>query len=138
MNFQMLKLPMHLALAIVVVASSTVAAAQDTNKKPYIFDIYDQFVISNAAAKACSPPDAQSKARHDANFVTVTTHVRHTLMSDRYKKSPTDIDKFLAGRRMLLDKNVSEKISQIGCNNPDVQTITRRYQAQVNWQPPRS
>ncbi|QDH69918.1 hypothetical protein [Marilutibacter alkalisoli] len=138
MSFHMVRLPISLTLALVATASSIVAAAQDTGKKPYIFDMYDQFVISNAAAKACSPPDTQSKARHDANFATVTTHVRRILMSDHYKKSPAEIDKLLAGRKVLLDKEVSEKIAQIGCNNTDVQTITRRYKAQVDWQPPRS
>ena len=128
----------HLAFIIVVALSSATASAQDAGKNPYIFDIYDQFVISNAAAKACSPPDRQSEARHDANFATVTTHVRRTLMSDRYKKSSVEIDKFLSGRRAILDKEVSDKVSQLGCNNTDVQTITRRYNAQVNWQPPRS
>ena len=128
----------RLILIIFFASSSATASAQDADKKPYIFDIYDQFVISNAAAKACSPPDRQSEARHDANFATVTTHVRRTLMSDRYKKSPAEIDKLLSGRRAILDKEVSDKISQLGCNNTDVQTITRRYNAQVNWQPPRS
>ena len=138
MNFQRTRTSTLLVLTIVSIASSNIAAAQDTSAKPYIFDIYDQFVISNAAAKACSPPDAQSKARHDANFATVTTHVRNTLMSVRYKKSPAEINQLLAVLIALLVREVSEKIAKIGCNNADVQTITRRYNAQVNWQPPRS
>ena len=126
------------ALAIVASAFSAGAAAEEAKKKPYIFDIYDQFVISNAAARVCSPPDAQSKTRHDANFSIVSTQVRRVLLSDSYKKSPAEIDKLLNGRKVLLDKRVSEKIAQIGCNNADIQTITRRYKVQGIWQPPRS
>lgn len=138
MDGRMAKLPVLLALAIAAIASCSVVAAQDGSRKPYIFDIYDQFVISNAAARACAPPDARSRARHDANFATVIAQVRRTLLSDRYRKSAAEIDKLLAGRRTLLDKEVSGKIAQTGCNDTDVQTITRRYKAQVDWEPPRN
>jgi hypothetical protein len=109
------------------------AAAAD---KPYIFDMWDQFVISLEAAKACSPPSATDQARHDANFGVVTVHVSRTLAAAPFNKSGTEVESFLGGRKAALAQQAAQKISQLGCGNPDVQIITRRYKVQVDWQPP--
>ena len=116
---------------------SGAAQVEPPGSKPYLFDIFDQFVISAAAMKACSEPDASIRARHEGNFAVVARHVRRTLLSSKYGMSVIEIDRLLAGRKAALAEDVTGEIARHGCSNPDIRMVVLRYKAQADWRPPR-
>ncbi|BDU16589.1 hypothetical protein [Lysobacter auxotrophicus] len=128
------------ALVAVLVSPSLGAAQPDKGLAagkavPYIFQVWDQFVISNAAATVCEPADASSRKSHAANFALVSAHVRARIKAASPRKSDDEINRFLGGREAALARVSTQAAKQKGCNDPEIQQLVRRYQTQLRWRP---
>jgi hypothetical protein len=102
---------------------------------PDIFQVWDQFVISDAAAAVCEPADGPSKKLHAANFALVSAHVRARIKTASPLKSDDEVSRFLDGRKAALVRVTKEAAEQKGCDDAEVQQLVRRYQVQLRWRP---
>jgi len=122
-----------LALTLILSASS-VWAQQPTGMS--VLNIFDQFVISKAAAMACLPANPKLDASYDENFTAVYQaawkRLRHIKFSD---VSNDEITKTLDKRIAALGEKVTKDAETEGCNGKAYKELINLYNYHAVWNP---
>lgn len=100
-----------------------------------IYQVYDQFVISNAVASSCFKAEPKTVLKFGENFNAVIAAAAKDMM----KKNP-GLDKKLATKTLqdrmdLLTKTVKEKVKETGCDNPQAQQMVELFKKQAELEP---
>ena len=100
-----------------------------------ILQIYDQFVISSAAASRCIKPDPEDFKNFMANFEMVTVRSGQELERRNPDKTKEQIASSIKERGTEITNRVFDLVKERGCEDKDVQQIVQRFYAQAKWQP---
>lgn len=105
------------------------------SNSPDILQIYDQFVISSAAASRCAKPDKETLNYFLANFQIVSTYASQELKKRYPAQAKEQIANAIKNRSDSITHKIFELVREKGCNDPDIQQVVKRFFVQAKWQP---
>lgn len=123
---------MRKLIIFLMLAASTPSLADEG---PGMLQIYDQFVISSAAASKCAKPDDETLTAFLANFRMVSIYASQALQQQFPKRSRKEIDTAMAGKSRAITEKVNALVAEKGCADPDVQLVVKRFFVQAKWKP---
>jgi len=100
-----------------------------------ILKIFDQFIISNAAASQCIEIDDETATHFLSNFQMVTIHASQELAKQFPDFTEAQIAKSMERKSNLVTEKVIELVQIKGCNDPDIREVIRRFEVQAKWKP---
>lgn len=112
--------------------SLTFSYAQATERIG-ILKIYDQFIVSSAAAGQCIEISDEAATHFLANFQMVSIHASQELARQYPEHTELQIAKAMERKRDLLTSKVIELVRNRGCDDPDIQEVIRRFEVQAKW-----
>jgi hypothetical protein len=120
-----MKAPMKLqAIMSLALLASGQAFAQE---KPDILQIFDQFVLTSAAASKCAKPEEKTLTSFLANFQMISIRASMAL-SERYPGHTKDqIAGAMKRESEMLTQKVNEAISAKGCDDASIQDLLKRF-----------
>lgn len=121
--------------SLLAVAAATFACAAAAEQQPAILQIYDQFVVTSAAAGQCLKPDPEELKKFLANFQTVTVHAGAQLESANPGRTREDLAGVMKQRGEEITARVNDLIKQRGCDDKEVKMVVERFHAQAQWEP---
>ncbi len=116
-------------------SSTGVARAE---KGPDILQIFDMFVITNAAASSCEKPDDETLTNFLSNFQMVTIRASMELESRYPKKSKEQINEAMKKKSEYLTDKVKKIIKAEGCGTEKVKALVKRFYFHSKWNPYKS
>lgn len=102
---------------------------------PGILKIFDQFVVSSAAASKCAQPDKQTLTAFLANFQMVSVYTSQELQKQFPKRTKEEIATAMKGKSHEITEKVNALVAEKGCSDPDVQLVVKRFFVQAKWTP---
>jgi len=102
---------------------------------PGILNIFDQFVVSSAAASKCAQPDKETLTAFLANFQMVSVYTSQKLQKQFPKRSKEEIAAAMKGRSQAITEKVHSMVAEKGCSDQDVQLVVKRFFVQAKWKP---
>lgn len=123
---------MHRLLFLLTLVASPLFAA---GEGPDIFEIYDRFLISNAAALECAQPDEETRARFLVNLQIMTAYVAQGLEERFPDRNKTEIFRAISERNKALTESARAGVRQKGCSHPEVKTLLEYFHFHAKWQP---
>ncbi|QCU90341.1 hypothetical protein [Thiomicrorhabdus sediminis] len=124
-----------LSMMLTILSSTSHAAEYQTIEKNKMLNAFDQFVVSETAAKNCLLPSQEEFSKFDANF-DVVSNFAFLEMSQQFPYiQQQKISETLALKARALSLRTEHKIKARGCQDPAIQAILQRYQMQARWEP---
>jgi hypothetical protein len=117
------------ALILGIAIAAQPATAEQ--KPPYIFQIVDDFMTSNAVASKCTKPDAEKMSKFLVNFDIVTRVASVEMKKLRPDATSEQVEKTMQDRYQQIDKGVSDIIHQETCDGPRIHEILRLFDVQA-------
>ncbi len=119
-----------LAVFIILLSSPSFA-----DEGPGILNIFDQFVVSSAAASKCAQPDKETLTAFLANFQMVSVYASQELQKQFPKRTKEEIATAMKGKSQAITEKVNSMVDEKGCSDPDVQLVVKRFFVQAKWKP---
>lgn len=120
-----------LFVSIFIAASNPVYAEEGFG----ILKIFDQFVISSAAASRCVKPDSETLNHFLANFQMVSIYASLELKKQYPKYTKDQIAGAMKRKSEFITQKMFEQIREKGCDDPAIQEVIKRFSVQAKWQP---
>lgn len=111
---------------------ATTAFADDSSN---IFGIYEQFVVSSAAASRCIKPTPADLEKFTANLMLVGKLVGQELERRNPQATKEQLLSTMNQRSNDLTTKTYDLVKERGCEDKDVQQAIKRFHAQVDWKP---
>jgi hypothetical protein len=102
---------------------------------PDILGIFDQMVISRAAADICAKPDRSLAESFQRNFLLVSARALEEVRRRQPSMPASDATKFVANREAALSAQAKAMAKSRGCGDTEISVITRRFDVQARWDP---
>lgn len=118
-------------LVFLVLLSSSAFAFEG----PGILKIYDQFVVSSAAARKCAQPDKETLTAFLANFQMVSIYAIQRLQNQFPNRTKEQIATAMKQKSQAITKKVDSIVAEKGCSDPGVQLVVKRFFVQAKWKP---
>jgi|GEM_PF-710131 len=112
--------------------------AFSAQEKPGILEIFDQFLLTNAAVSKCAKPDNETLKHYLANFQLVSVYTSMELQKQYPNRTKDQIAEAMRLKSELVAKNVRSLVDAKGCNDAGIQELIKRFHAQAKWQPGKS
>jgi hypothetical protein len=123
-----------LILSSVLVPFLSMACYSATSEQgPDILEIFDQMVISRAAANRCAPPTPEHIRLFEANFGVVSIRAIEEVKTRRPSITDPEVMNLINGRTQAMEANVDKLVAERGCADEDVALIVRRFEVQATW-----
>ncbi len=100
-----------------------------------IYQVFDQFVISNAVASSCYKAEPKTVLKFGENFNAVISAAAMDMMKNNPGLDKKLATKTLQDRMDLLTKNVKEKVKETGCDNPQAKQMVELFKKQAALEP---
>ena len=118
-----------------VVLFTLLSSPSFAEEGPGILKIFDQFVVSSAAASKCAQPDKETLTAFLANFQMVSVYTSQELQKQFPKRTEDQISTAMKGKSQAITEKVNSMIAEKGCSDPDVQLVVKRFFVQAKWKP---
>ena len=100
-----------------------------------IVKIFEQFVVSRAAASRCVTPPDETLARFQMNFTLVASHANQELQKRYPTKTKLQVAQAMEKMSDLISAKVFDLVREKGCDDPDVKVAIKRFYVQADWKP---
>jgi hypothetical protein len=114
-----------------VFAASLAYAEEDLG----ILKIFDQFVVSSAAAGKCTEPDKETLTSFLANFQMVSVFAAQALKKQYPQRTEAQIAEAMERRNKAITEKMSDLVREKRCNDPGIQEAVKRFHVQAKWKP---
>jgi len=117
-----------LAVLAAILGSSAVA-----DDGPGILKIFDQFVVSSAAASKCAQPDKDTLTNFLANYQMVYLYTAQELEKQYPQRTKEQIADAMNRKLQAITDSIFTLVAEKGCADPEVQQVVNRFFAQAKW-----
>lgn len=100
-----------------------------------ILQVFDAFVLSNAAARKCEKQDTETLTRFLTNHHMLTGHTRQELKRHYRDRTDAQIDNATIRKSEVTPKNVHAVIGRQGCNESKAKDLIGRFYFHAKWDP---
>jgi len=100
-----------------------------------ISKIFDQFVISSAAASKCIEPKENVLNDFLVNFQIVTTYTHQHIAKKYPNFTKEKIADVIKKRNNAITQKVFSHVQEKGCKDPGIKQIVDRFYVQAKWHP---
>lgn len=128
----------RLLLILSLIGTLLIAQMAHSNQKNDIIAMFDQFVISDTAAKQCITPSQELFSQFVTNFDVVSNFAFRELIKKHPNITKEKISKTMALKARSLILTTKHMVRIRGCTDPDIQSIVARYHLHAKWEPVQS
>lgn len=100
-----------------------------------ILTIFNQFVISNAAASKCENPDQKTLHVFSVNFQMIYNRASIKLEKKFPKYTKKKINEVLKNKFEITTRRTVELVRKKGCEDQNIQVVIKRFYVQAKWNP---
>lgn len=122
---------MHKLLLFITLLSTPLHA----DDGPGVLQIFDQFLVSNAAASQCAEVEPETLTKFMSNFRLMGVYAARELKKRYPERSKDEIESAIAKRMQVGSERLEAMIAERGCDDPQVQQVVKRFFVQAQWEP---